>query len=65
MNASTAQLILLGLTLAEKVMFQVGPKLIEINTTDFTDPAEIVRAFDEARAEGFPDLKFISTAEAP
>lgn len=64
MNPATVQLILLGLTLAEKVIFQVGPKLIEINTQDFNDPAEIVKALDEARAEGFPALKFISTAAA-
>lgn len=61
MDPATVQLILIGLTLAEKVVFQVGPKLIEINTKDFNDPAEIIKAFEAAQAEGFPSLKFIST----
>lgn len=61
MDPATVQLILIGLTLAEKVVFQVGPKLIEINTKDFNDPAEIITAFEAAQAAGFPSLKFIST----
>lgn len=62
MDANTAQLILLGITLAEKVVFQIGGKLIEINTSDMTDPDQIQKALAAARAEGFPELKFVSAA---
>lgn len=60
MDPATAQLIIFGLTLAEKVVFQVGSKLIEINTSEFNDAGEIVKAFDAAKAEGFPSLQFVS-----
>jgi len=63
MDPATAQLILLGLTLAEKVIFSVGGKLIEVNTSDLTDPAKITKALEAARAEGFPALKFVSSAQ--
>jgi type II secretory pathway component PulC len=64
MDANTAQLIILGLVLAEKVVFQIGGKLVEINTSDMTDPEAIQKALAAARAEGFPELKFVSKAEA-
>lgn len=63
MDPATAQLIILGLTLAEKVVFRIGGKLVEINTTDMTDPAVIQKAFAAAKTEGFPELKFISAAQ--
>lgn len=62
MNENTAQLIILGLTLAEKLIFQIGGKLVEINTADMTNSEDIQKALAAARAEGFPELKFISAA---
>lgn len=63
MDPAIAQLILLGLTLAEKVIFSVGGKLIEVNTSDLTDPEKITKALEAAREEGFPALKFVSSAQ--
>jgi len=63
MDPATAQLILIGLTLAEKIIFSVGGKLFEVNTADFTDSAKIVKALEDARADGFPDMKFVSSAK--
>lgn len=62
MNAATVKLILALLPLAKKLVFEIGGKLVEINTADLTDPAEIIKAIDAAKAEGFPVLKFVSTA---
>jgi len=64
MNPQTLQLILAFLPLAEKLVFSIGGKMIEVNTADLTDPAEIKKALTAANAEGFPQLKFISSAGA-
>ena len=58
MNQATIQLIIALLPLAEKLVFQVGGKLIELNTADMTKTEDIVKAFDLAKAEGFPVLTF-------
>lgn len=63
MSPATLQLILALLPLAKRLVFDIGGKLIEINTADLTDPAQIAKALEAAQAEGFPHLKFISTAE--
>ncbi len=57
----TVQLILALLPLAERLVFDIGGKLIEINTKDLTDPVQITKAIEAAKAEGFPELKFVST----
>jgi len=63
MNQSTLQLILALLPVAERLVFDVGGKLIQISTADLTDPAEIKRAIEEASAAGFPQLSFVSGSE--
>ncbi|MEA5113034.1 MAG: hypothetical protein VB050_03320 [Geobacteraceae bacterium] len=63
MNAATVQLILGLLPVATKLILEVGGKLVEINTSELNDPAEISEAFAAAQAEGFPQLKFVSSAE--
>lgn len=65
MKPATVQLILALLPLAERLVFDIGGKLVEINTSDLTDPAEIIKALDAAKTEGFPQLKFISSAGGP
>ena len=60
MNPATMQLIIALLPLAERLVFDIGGKLIEINTKDLTDPVQITKALDAAKAEGFPQLKFVS-----
>lgn len=64
MNAATVQLILGLLPVATKLIFEVGGKLVEINTSELNDPAKIREAFAAAQAAGFPQLKFVSAAEA-
>ncbi len=64
MNPATIQLIIALLPLAERLVFDIGGKLVQINTKDLTDPAEIVKALEAAKAEGFPQLTFVSTAGA-
>jgi len=58
MNQATMQLIVALLPLAEKLVFQIGGKLIELNTADLTKTEDIVKAFDLAKSEGFPVLTF-------
>lgn len=58
MNQATIQLIIALLPLAEKLVFQVGGKLIELNTADLTKSEDIMNAFETAKAEGFPVLTF-------
>lgn len=60
MNPATIQLILALLPVAQKLVFDIGGKLIEINTADLTDPAQIAKAIEAATAEGFPQLRFVS-----
>ena len=62
MDPATAQLILLGIALAEKIVFTVGGKIIEVNATNLTDPKAIGQALAAASAEGFPQFEFKSTA---
>jgi hypothetical protein len=64
MDPVTLQLIIALLPIAERLVFDVGGKLIEINTKDLTDPVAIAKALDAAKAEGFPQLKFVSAAGA-
>ena len=58
MNAATIQLIIALLPLAEKLVFQIGGKIVELNTAELTDPAVIVTAFEDAKKAGFPALSF-------
>jgi len=58
----TIQLIIALLPVAERIVLDLGGKLVELNTKDLTDPAEIRALLEKARAEGFPELKFVSGA---
>lgn len=58
MNPATIQLIIALLPVAEKLIFQVGGKLVELNTADLTKSEDIVAAFEAAKTEGFPVLTF-------
>ena len=60
MNAATVQLILALLPVAQRHVFDIGGKLIEISTADMNDPAKIREAFAAANAEGFPQLRFLT-----
>jgi hypothetical protein len=58
MNPATVQMIIALLPLAEKLIFTIGGKIIELNTTDLTSSEEVIKAFEAAKAEGFPVLTF-------
>ncbi|MFH1027691.1 MAG: hypothetical protein V1791_06790 [Pseudomonadota bacterium] len=63
MNPATLQLILALLPVATRLIFEVGGKLVEINTSELNDPAKIQEALAAAQSEGFPQLKFVSSAQ--
>jgi hypothetical protein len=56
--AIIAQLIIAFLPVAEDIAFNIGGKIIKINTATLTDQASIVAAFKAAADEGFPVLTF-------
>lgn len=58
MNPATIRLIIALIPLAEKLVFEIGGKLVTLNTADLTKTEDIVAAFDAAKAEGFPKLTF-------
>lgn len=60
MNAATINLIIALLPLAEKLVVEIGGKLVEINTSNLTDTATIISSIEAAKSEGFPELKFVS-----
>lgn len=63
MNETTLRLILALLPVASKLIFEVGGRFIEINTSKLEDPAKIREALEAAKAEGFPELKFVSSVQ--
>ncbi|MRR33170.1 hypothetical protein EG829_00520 [bacterium] len=63
MNETTLRLILALLPVASKLIFEVGGRFIEINTSKLEDPAKIREALEAAKAEGFPELRFVSSAQ--
>lgn len=63
MNEKTLQLILALLPVASKLIFEIGGRFVEINTAKLEDPAKIREALEAAKAEGFPELKFVSSAQ--
>jgi len=60
MNPATAQLIIALLPLAERLIFDLGGKLIELNTKDITSTDELIRTIEESKSHTWPKLKFIS-----
>jgi len=60
----TINLIIALLPVAERIVLDLGGRLVEICTKDLTDPDEIRASLEQARAEGFPDLKFTGGSES-
>lgn len=60
MSPVTAQLIIALLPIAQRLVFDIGGKLVEINTSDMNDPVKIREAFAAANAEEFPQLRFLT-----
>lgn len=58
MNDKTVSLIIALLPLAEELAFIIGGKIVKLNTSDLTDQESIVKAFEQAKTEGFPALTF-------
>ena len=54
------QLILALIPLADKLIFSIGGKLMELNTESITKE-ELIAALEESRSANWPELKFIST----
>lgn len=59
MNEATVALILGLLPVAEKLIFEVGGKLIELNTADLTQ-ADLLQALEASKSKNWPALQFAS-----
>lgn len=58
-EAALLQLIIAMLPIVDKLIFEVGGKLIELNTGSLKTPEEVISALAQARSAGFPQLKFV------
>jgi hypothetical protein len=56
----TLQLIIALLPLADKLIFDLGGKLIELSTQNIK-PEDIVKMLEDSKSESWPKLKFLST----
>ena len=61
MEAATLQLILAMLPLAEKLVFTIGEKVIEMDTTKIESQEQLLAMLEDMKNDPFPELKFIST----
>ena len=59
MDPATLQLILMLIPLAEKLVFNIGGKLIELNTEEMTAEG-MLEALEKSRSASWPQLKFVS-----
>jgi hypothetical protein len=62
LDPATIKLILTLLPLAENLIFNIGGKLIELNTEELTRE-DMLKALSESRSDNWPDLKFVSAAK--
>lgn len=61
MSKQTTNTILALLPLADRLIFDLGGKLLEINTKTITR-AELLAALDASRSDTWPELQFVSSA---
>ena len=59
MNAQTVSMIISLIPVAEKLIFEVGGKLIELDTSNITSE-DMIKAITENKSESWPKLKFLS-----
>ena len=59
MNPQTVALIMNLIPVAEKLIFEVGGKLIELDTSNLTRE-DMLKAIEASKSDGWPDLKFSS-----
>ena len=59
MNQATVALILGLLPVAEKLVFEVGGKLIELNTENLT-AEDLKAAIEQSKSATWPQLQFVS-----
>jgi hypothetical protein len=62
MSEQTVALILALLPVAEKLIFEVGDRLIELSTADLTRE-ELLAALENSKAGNWPQLEFASTKQ--
>ena len=55
---ATANMILTLLPIAEKVIFSVGGKLIEMNTEGIKSKDDLIKAIEASKSDKWPVLKF-------
>ena len=59
MNPATVQLILSLIPVAEKLIFQVGGQMMELDTANIT-AEDMVKAIEESKSSNWPKLQFVS-----
>ena len=59
MNPATVQLILSLIPVAEKLIFQVGGQMMELDTANIT-AEDMVKAIEESKSANWPKLQFVS-----
>ena len=59
MNSQTVSLILGLIPLAERMIFEVGGKLISLNTKGLTHQ-DLIAAIEASKSDTWPELKFES-----
>ena len=57
MNEKTVSLIISLLPIAEKLIFEVGGKLIELNVSK-VNSEDVVKAIEESKSASWPKLTF-------
>ncbi len=62
MSEQTVALILALLPVAEKLIFEVGGRLIELSTADLTRE-QLVAALDKSKSQSWPQLEFTSAKQ--
>jgi len=62
MNEQTVALILALLPVAEKLIFEVGGRLIELSTADLTRE-QLIAALEKSKSQSWPQLEFASTRQ--
>ncbi len=59
MNAQTVQMIISLIPVAEKLIFEVGGRLIELNTENITSE-DMIKAIKDNKSGNWPKLNFSS-----
>ncbi len=52
--------LMVALPLADKLIFDIGGKLFELNTAEIKSADDVIKIINESKSGSWPGLKFIS-----